>query len=1179
MACGLCYANCFSDDKLQCSLCAKYCHRSCLKISKSCFKYLIEHGVDQVVCDNKCGAKVLPFFTTSDKAFLDTNVGKRKLPCKKCYRECHKVSHCVKCSYCAKWRHHECIDPNWPKLSDTDSFFCSKLCDIKYYIKLQPFSTVENYELEDEMSFFPLPAGVSESVTTPSLSKPPEVLASNVDTNEKTGDVLNDCVDSFSHVYCDYASQNNVSNIMCTGDPNALSIFHGNIDGLNSKLDDMTEVFSGCEKLPDIIAVSETGLNDHIESEQVALNGYNFERNDSPTNKGGVGVYVSDQLDYDVNNDLRMNIENCEDLWFEISGGSSTKHKEYTNTSLTIGVIYRHPNTPFRSFTHHLCRNIQLLNRKNKKFIIVGDINLNILKYNLVKNISDYVNKLKSSGCNIHCNLPTRIKGSTKSCIDHVYSNFDQHNVETSIILSRISDHYSTLTKIVGVNCRSKKVKNVYKRKFRLTDQEKADLVSDLDNLLNNNVVKTLASCPNVMAKIVLQSYQNIMNKYYPLIKVPNRALKFINKPWLTKGLKISIRTKNRLQSKLRKHCTENAENHFKRFRNILTKLKKKSFNLYYAEKCAASKTNISKTWKIINEIIKRKKSRVNTITNLKDTEGNVVNDENKITDLLNYHFSTIGKSMAKKCVNQSEDPLGYINHSVVNSLYMTPTTPVEILEYIDKLDITKAAGSDEISCLLIKLTRFIIAPILSNLFNVCIYTSTFPDVFKIAEVIPLFKGGDKHVLGNYRPISLLPQFGKIFEKVIASRLTDFFNANNIFTSHQYGFRKSYSTELAAVDVHDHLLNKLHEKQFTCAIFLDLAKAFDSVNHNILLNKLRKYGIRGPALSLLQSYLSNRRQYVKLCSRKSNLLTIDIGIPQGSILGPLLFLIYINDLPNASNFFVKLFADDTFLSLSDSNLKNLKVCTNAELKKIYTWLGANKLTLNIAKSKFMIITNKRVSTKNFYLKINRTALERCSSYKYLGLFFDKDLNWNTHVNYLCKKLSKTCGIISKLRHCIDIETLKIVYYSLGYSYLRYGNIVWGNAAESVLEPLKTLQRRIIKIMTFAPFGRVDVEPVFRDLRILGLPEIHFLEKAKFMFKYFKGKLPQTFDSYFVQNEPAPQPYFLRHARQINRVMSRFSEKMMKYNGIDIWNTIPEEIQNCNNIKSFCYRLKKDILFV
>ena len=164
----------------------------------------------------------------------------------------------------------------------------------------------------------------------------------------------------------------------------------------------------------------------------------------------------------------------------------------------------------------------------------------------------------------------------------------------------------------------------------------------------------------------------------------------------------------------------------------------------------------------------------------------------------------------------------------------------------------------------------------------------------------------------------------------------------------------------------------------------------------------------------------------------------------------------LNDLPNASNFFVKLFTDDTFLSLSGPNLKQLNTRTNIELQNIYRWLRANKLTLNIAKSKFMIITNKRDSKRNFKLKINRTPLESCSSYKYLGIYFDKDLDWKTHVNYVCTKLSKSCGIISKLRHCVDINTLKTVYYSLGYSYLRYGNIVWGNAAQSVLEPLITL---------------------------------------------------------------------------------------------------------------------------
>ena len=1190
LACGICYANCYFDDKLQCSLCDKYSHRSCLKVSKLQFNYSIEHKVDKAICSYKCCASILPFNTTGDKIFLDTNVGKRKLPCKKCYRECFKVSNCVECIVCAKPFHNECIHPRIRSSSIfSDTFICSNSCELKLF----PFQSVENYELIDEISFYAHSKTIDKPESTPSLNIPPnQILASNINSNEKTGDALNDCVDSFSHVYCEYVCQNEVPNVMCAGNPNTVSIFHSNVDGLKSKIEDIIEVFSDCETSPSIIALSETGLvepasknrfeiglKEHVDSEHVAISGYKFERNDTKTNKGGVGVYIRDHLDYDIKDDLRLKVDNCEDLWLEIFDDRATKDKKQTTNSFILGVIYRHPNTPFKSFTHHLCRNIELLNKKNKKFIIVGDANLNLLKYNLVKNITDYVNKLKSSGCNIHCNLPTRIYKNSASCIDHVYSNFDQHNVETSVISSSISDHFSTLTKLLGVQSNNKKVKQVYKRKLRLTDQEKTDLASDLDTLLNNNVVKTLIHCPNIAAKIVLQSYQNIMNKYYPLIKVPKRALKFISKPWITKGMKISIRTKNRLRSKLRKCYSESAEKYFKRYRNILTKLKHRAFNSFYAEKAAASKNNISKTWKIINDIIRRKKGRGNTIKSLKDEKGNIITDEHDITNLLNYHFSSIGKSMADKFSDDSGDPLGYIRHNIVESLYMTPTSPLEILEYIDKLDSKKAAGSDEISCHLIKLTRLIIAPILSNLFNVCIYKSVFPDIFKIAEVIPLFKGGDKYILGNYRPISLLPLFGKIFEKAIAKRLTDFLNANDILTSHQFGFRKSFSTEFAAVDVYDHLLNKLHEKQYTCAIFLDLAKAFDSVNHSILLDKLYKYGVRGPALNLFRSYLSNRKQYVKLCDNKSKLNTVDIGIPQGSILGPLLFLIYINDLPNASNFFVKLFADDTFLSLSGPNLKQLNTRTNIELQNIYRWLRANKLTLNIAKSKFMIITNKRDSKRNFKLKINRTPLESCSSYKYLGIYFDKDLDWKTHVNYVCTKLSKSCGIISKLRHCVDINTLKTVYYSLGYSYLRYGNIVWGNAAQSVLEPLVTLQNRIIKIMTFAPFGRVDLEPVYRDLKILGLPEMHFLEKAKFMFKYFNGKLPPTFDNYFQQNEPDAQPYFLRHRRRQHRSTSCFSEKMIKYNGVSIWDTVPDEIKCCSNIKTFCYKLKRDILLV
>ena len=535
--------------------------------------------------------------------------------------------------------------------------------------------------------------------------------------------------------------------------------------------------------------------------------------------------------------------------------------------------------------------------------MIVGDININFMKYNLTRKITDYINGLKSSGCNIHCNLPTRIYKNSISCIDHVYSNIDQHFVDTSVILSDISDHFSTLTKITNQQNYFERQKDVYRRKFKITEPEKQNLLKDLRDFFDSPPIQQLRKCPNVMANIITQVYQNVINKYFPLKKVSKKAMKFINKPWFTKGIKISITKKNKLRYKLKNKYTESAEIYFKRYRNMLTKLKIKAFNMYYGEKAALARNNISKSWAIIDEITKRKKSERAKISCIYDDDGNEITDGTKIANLINRHFSTIGDKMAEKVPPSFTDPLKYIKHEKSSSFFMSPTTTEEILKFIDSLDAKKAPGSDGVPCYLIKMTSCIIAPVLCDLFNICMNVSVFPDVFKIAQVKPLFKGGDRRERGNYRPISLLPLFSKLFEKVIAMRLRSYCVANDILTCHQYGFRKSYSTELAATNLYDNLLNSLDKKDITCAIFLDLAKAFDSVNHKILLQKLKKYGIRGIPLKLMESYLSNRWQYVKLNNKSSNLERIEIGIPQGSILGPLLFLLYINDLPNASIFF------------------------------------------------------------------------------------------------------------------------------------------------------------------------------------------------------------------------------------------------------------------------------------
>ena len=397
---------------------------------------------------------------------------------------------------------------------------------------------------------------------------------------------------------------------------------------------------------------------------------------------------------------------------------------------------------------------------------------------------------------------------------------------------------------------------------------------------------------------------------------------------------------------------------------------------------------------------------------------------------------------------NCLKNPLDYLPDSKNHSMFLHETDQAEILTLISSLEKQKACGYDHISNKILKSTSYVIAPFLAKLFNECMQQGIFPDAYKIAKVIPLFKGGDKEDMNCYRPISLLPALGKLFEKVISKRVTNYLDHFNLLSPQQFGFRAKFSTEHAILDIHEKLLKNLDSGLTSCAIFLDLAKAFDSVSHDILIKKLEKYGIRGNVLKLFQSYLDSRTQFVQINNHASNPMNIEFGVPQGSILGPLLFLLYINDLPNATNFFIRLFADDTFLCAQNKDVKMLETTVNIELDKVFCWLVSNKLTLNISKSKFMMVSKKR-KIQDFSVKIKDENLEKCNSYKYLGVFIDKDLTWKPHVEYISNKISKACGALSKLRHCIGIDTLKTIYYALVNSYLRYGLIAWGNASPSI----------------------------------------------------------------------------------------------------------------------------------
>ena len=399
----------------------------------------------------------------------------------------------------------------------------------------------------------------------------------------------------------------------------------------------------------------------------------------------------------------------------------------------------------------------------------------------------------------------------------------------------------------------------------------------------------------------------------------------------------------------------------------------------------------------------------------------------------------------------------------------------------------------------------------------------------------------------------------------------------------QFGFRQKRSTSMAVLTFVEKIRQSIDSGDYSIGLFLDFSKAFDTINHNILLEKLEHYGFRGLGLNLIRSYLSNRTQITNFDGTLSATDPITCGVPQGSVLGPLFFLLYINDIYLVSpKLFFVLFADDTNILLNGKDLTELNEILKTELAKISQWLNANKLSLNVDKTHYIIFTSykKRFNANNFKLHFNGKLIERASNTKFLGIIIDENLTWKPHIKMVNSKASRINGILYRIRHLLNQKSILTIYYSLIYSYLSYSNIIWGGAKRTHLEPLLKIQKRFARIATNSDF-REHATPLFNQLKLLHIHDIFKLQQVEFMYKWTNNKdnYKTIFPNYFTANST----YHHHNTRQKNQLRLPktktiyYGQAMIKYTAPIIWNNLNNEIKDSISIEQLKNKFKAALL--